>query len=96
MQIGMNLWTVYGWQLTARPDERALAALAEMGVTALELVVDQDANSVENLLAHQQEMQALLDRYGMVVPSVASALFWRYNLAAKDEEMRRQAVEIAP
>jgi hexulose-6-phosphate isomerase len=90
----MNLWTVYGWHLPARPDEQVLAALAEMGVRAVELVVDEGANSAENLLAHQQELQTLLTRYGMVVPSVASALFWRYNLGAKDEPVRAHAVSI--
>ena len=94
MQIGMNLWTVYGWRLAARPDEQVLAALAEMGVRAIELVVDEDANSAENLLAHREELQALLKKYGMTVPSVASALFWRYNLGAKDESVREHAIRI--
>jgi len=94
MQIGMNLWTVYGWQLATRPDERVLGALAEMGVRAVELVVDEGANSVENLLSHQAEIQALLGKYGMVVPSIASALFWRYNLGAKEASVRQHAIEI--
>jgi L-ribulose-5-phosphate 3-epimerase len=94
MQIGMNLWTVYGWRLQARPDERVLAALAEMGVRAIELVVDEEANSVENLLTHQEELSGLLDKYGITAPSVASTLFWRYNLAAKDEATRAYAVHI--
>ncbi len=60
----------------------------------LEIVVDEDANRVEELLAHQQELQALLTQYGMVVPSVASALFWRYNLGANDEGVRAHAIGI--
>jgi len=94
MQLGMNLWTVYGWRLSARPDERVLAALAEMGVQAIELVVDEEANSADNLLAHQQELQALLDKYRLIVPSIASGLFWRYNLGANDDSMRAQAIGI--
>lgn len=94
MQVGMNLWTVYGWQLPARPDDRVLGALAAMGVRAIELVVDEGANSVENLLAHQQELQTLLGKYNIVVPSIASALFWRYNLGAKDDSTRKHAIEI--
>jgi hexulose-6-phosphate isomerase len=94
MQLGMNLWTVYGWRLSARPDERVLAAIAEMGVQAIELIVDEEANSAENLLAHQQELQALLDKYHLTVPSVASALFWRYNLGAKDDSVRAHAIGI--
>jgi hexulose-6-phosphate isomerase len=94
MQLGMNLWTVYGWRLSARPDERVLAAIAEMGVQAIELVVDEETNSAENLLAHQQELKALLDKYHLTVPSVASALFWRYNLGAKDDSTRAHAIGI--
>jgi len=94
MQLGMNLWTVYGWRLPARPDEQVIAALAAMGVRAVELVVDEDANSVENLLAHREELQALLTKYGMVVPSIASALFWQYNLGSTDAETRNHAVNI--
>jgi L-ribulose-5-phosphate 3-epimerase len=94
MQLGMNLWTVYGWRLPARPDEQVLAALADMGVRVVELVVDEDANSVENLLAHREELQTLLKKYGMVVPSVASTLFWRYNLGANDERTRAHAINI--
>ncbi|MCX6050268.1 MAG: sugar phosphate isomerase/epimerase [Chloroflexi bacterium] len=94
MQIGMNLWTVYGWQLATRPDEHVLGALAEMGMRAVELVVDEGPNSVENLLAHRAEIQALLRKYGMVVPSVASALFWRYNLGSKEASVRQHAIEI--
>ena len=36
----------------------------------------------------------LLASNDLTVPSVASALFWRYNLGSKDENMRRHAVEI--
>ena len=94
MQLGMNLWTVYGWRLPARPDEQVISALAAMGVRALEIVVDEEANSAENLLAHQQEVQSLFAKHGMVVPSVASALFWRYNLGANDPATRNHAIGI--
>jgi L-ribulose-5-phosphate 3-epimerase len=95
MNIGVNLWTVYGWQLPGRVDESVCGALSELGVDAIELVVDEGANSVQELLAHQGEMQALLGRHGLAVPSVASALFWRYNLGARDEAMRGHAIQIA-
>ena len=49
MKVGMNLWTVYGWQLPERVSERVLAALAEMGVEAVELVVDDGHNSAAEL-----------------------------------------------
>jgi hexulose-6-phosphate isomerase len=95
MKIGMNLWTVYGWQMPERISEHVAGALRAMGVDGIELVVDDGANSVDKLLAHQQDVKAILAKYGLRVPSVASALFWQYNLAASDEEARRYAVDLA-
>jgi hexulose-6-phosphate isomerase len=95
MKIGMNLWTVYGWQMPEHIDAHVAGALAAMGIDGIELVVDEGANSVDRLLADQQQIKATLAPYGLRVPSVASGLFWRYNLASRDEAERRRAIELA-
>jgi L-ribulose-5-phosphate 3-epimerase len=95
MKIGMNLWTVYGWQMPERISGHVAGSLAAMGIDGIELAVDEGANSIVNLLAHQQDVKATLAQYGLRVPSVACALFWRYNLAACDEAARQRAVELA-
>ncbi len=95
MKIGMNLWTVYSWDMPEHLSEYVAKALAEMGIDAVELVVDEGANGVEALLADQQEVKATLDRYGLKVPSIASGLFWRYNLASRDEDVRQHAISLA-
>jgi L-ribulose-5-phosphate 3-epimerase len=94
MKIGMNLWTVYGWEPSELVSDRVLGAIADLGVDGVELVVDEARNSAEALLAHQSEIKASLARHGLQVPSVASGLFWRYNLGSKNEEMRRRGVEL--
>jgi L-ribulose-5-phosphate 3-epimerase len=95
MKIGMNPWTVYGWQMPEHISGHVAGSLAAMGVDGIELVVDEGANSVDMLLAHQQDVKATLAQYGLRVPSVASGLFWQYNLAARDEAARRRAVDLA-
>ena len=94
MKLGMNLWTVYGWQLPERVNDDVLRAVAGLGVNGIELIVDEDRNSVEELLSSHDEIAQTLVNNGLTVPSVASALFWRYNLGSKDESMRRHAIQI--
>ena len=95
MKIGMNLWTVYSWQMPEHISDHVTGGLAGMGIDSIELTVDDGANSVERLLADRQAIQATLARHGLRTPSVASGLFWSYNLAARDEAERRRAVDLA-
>jgi len=94
MKIGMNLWTVYGWNMPEHLSDHVAGALAAMGIDGVELVVDEGANSVQALLADQQEVKATLARHGLAAPTVASGLFWRYNLASRDEAVRRRAIDL--
>lgn len=94
MKIGMNLWTIYGWELPELPSEQVLAAIAAMDVEAVELVVDESLNSVEELLTREREIKALLAQHHLSVPFVASALFWRYNLGSQDDAVRSHGVSI--
>jgi L-ribulose-5-phosphate 3-epimerase len=94
MRIGMNLWTIYGWTLPERVSPDVLRAIGAMGVPGVELVVDDQANSAEALLGQRAEIQAVLDESRLEVPSVASALFWRHNLASQDAAVRDRGVEV--
>jgi hexulose-6-phosphate isomerase len=93
MKLGVNPWTVYGWDLPEAIQGGLLNALADMGSRGVELVVDDGHNSAERLLERRQELGALLADAGLEVPGVASTLFWRYNLAAQDEDLRRRGLE---
>jgi L-ribulose-5-phosphate 3-epimerase len=95
MKIGMNLWTVYGWNMPGHIDDRVAREIAKMGIDGVELVVDEGANSVETLLADQQEVKATLGCHALKVPTVASGLFWRYNLGSRGEATRRHAIDLA-
>ena len=94
MKLAVNLWTVYGWDLPEMVSTDVLRALAQMGASGVELIVDDQFNSPEALLAREQKINDLLKRVGLQVPGVATTLFWRYNLASQDEDLRQRGLEL--
>ena len=94
MKAGVNLWTVYGWSIGEPASPDVLRALAGMGSGAVELVLDEAANTAQSLLERSEELRSLGADLGLAFPSIASALFWRYNLASKDQQMRDRGVEV--
>lgn len=93
MKLGVNLWTVYGWNPPETVSDEAIRALAELGSHGVELVLDEGHNTLESLLGRKDELTGLLADTGLEVPAVGSALFWRYNLASQDEDLRARGVE---
>jgi L-ribulose-5-phosphate 3-epimerase len=93
MKLGINLWTVYGWEPPQPVSDEVLQALADMGSQGVELVVDEANNPAEMWLERQGALSALLNKLELEVPSVATALFWRYNLASQDEMLRERGLE---
>lgn len=94
MKLGVNLWTVYGWELSEAVDTDVIRALADMGSAAVELVVDEYANTPDALVKRHSELQPLQETLGIAFPSVATGLFWGYNLASQDEAVRRRGIEV--
>jgi L-ribulose-5-phosphate 3-epimerase len=93
-KIGLSLWTIYGWRPQETVTPLMLQTIASLGAQAVELVVDEAFHSEEVLMAQQGELRAALEAAGLEVPSVASALFWRYNLASQDEALRRKGMTL--
>lgn len=94
MKLAVNLWTVYGWNLPETPGPDVVKALAEMGSQGVELIVDEGPNSPEVLLSRKVELMTLLADAGLTVPGVGTTLFWRYNLASQDKDLRRRGIEL--
>lgn len=93
-KIGMSLWTIYGWRPQETVSAEILQTIADLGAEAVELVVDEAHHTEELLMAKQSDLQAALEDAGLELPSVATALFWRYNLASQDEALRRKGVDV--
>jgi L-ribulose-5-phosphate 3-epimerase len=94
IKIGVNLWTVYGWNVPEPILPEVLRAVGGTGVAGVELVLDESANTADALLGRRAELQAALASAELEVPSVATTLFWRYNLASQDPQVRRRALGI--
>jgi hexulose-6-phosphate isomerase len=94
MKLGVNLWTVYGWDLPEMVSADVLGALAEMGCEGVELIIDERQNTPESLLNRKEELGSLLADVRLQVPAVATGLFWRYNLASQDEDVRGRGMEL--
>jgi len=93
MKLGVNPWTVYGWDLPEAITGDLAHHLAPLGCQGLELVLDEAHNSRDLLLARQPELSAQTQDLGMEIPSVASALFWRHNLASQNEAVRARGLD---
>ena len=88
MKLGVNLWTIYGWDLPEPIDIQVLEQLPEMGSEGVEIVFDESQNTPERLLERKDELVSGLADLGLDIPAVGTTLFWRYNLASQDAEIR--------
>lgn len=94
MKLGVNLWTVYGWDIGEPASADVIRAVADMGSAAVELVLDEQANSAAILLDRYDELHAVQETLGIAMPSVATGLFWRYNLASPDDDVRKRGGDV--
>lgn len=93
MKVGINLWTIYGWGLPEFISPEVLRSIGKLGVRGVELVLDEAANSVDQLLSRRDAVQSVLSECGLEVPSVASARFWVHNLASQDPAVRKHGLD---
>jgi len=93
-KIGINLWTIYGWSPQETISPQMLEKINNMGSQFVELVLDEDFNTEESLLNEKESLQAILQENGMAVSSIASALFWQYNLASQNADLRSKGIEV--
>jgi len=85
---GVNAW-IYPNDFST---DDVLKASKEIGYDGVELNLDE-----ENLKFGRKERKAILDRaesLGLELPSLCTALFWKYNLASPDESTRKKGIEI--
>jgi L-ribulose-5-phosphate 3-epimerase len=90
----MNLWTVYGWNSPGLVGADVIRAIGAMGAQGVELILDEEESSLQQLTAHREDLSGVVEDSGLEVPSIATTLFWRYNLASQDDDLRRRGIEI--
>ena len=88
MKIGANAW-MYPEDFTV---SRILETSKEIGYDGVELNLD------EKMLEYDRKRIGLIaekaESLGLELPSLCTGLFWKYNLADPDKDVRKKGVEI--
>ncbi|NPV54597.1 MAG: TIM barrel protein [Firmicutes bacterium] len=94
MRIGINLWTLWGFEKPRLIDASVLKELHSFGADAIEWVLDEGHCNYAAFMAQKPRLQDAIASIGMKATSVASGLFWKYNLSSTREEVRRKGLEV--
>jgi len=91
VKIGLNLWTLVGFEYTIRPNlEEAVKTAGDMGYEGVEVIFDDGALDPRKISKEERER---IKGVGVEIPSVATGIFWKYNLGSPDEGERKTAIE---
>ena len=92
MKIGLNLWTVLSFGYTGKPSlEEVFEKAKEFGYQGVEFVYDDNLLHPEKISkearkSYREKTEAL----DLELPSVATGVFWKYNMGSTDEKMREE------
>ncbi|MGC8577909.1 MAG: sugar phosphate isomerase/epimerase family protein [Thermoproteota archaeon] len=95
MKKGINLWSLNWPNLTKELSNKELASkIKEIGYDGVELVFDD--KYFDPTKKSREEVKEFADNFvlqGLEIPSVATGVFWKYNLGSNDESVRRKGIE---
>ncbi|MEM4874219.1 MAG: sugar phosphate isomerase/epimerase family protein [Thermofilaceae archaeon] len=91
MKVGLNLWTLIGFGYAQRPDlAEAVRTAKEIGYDGAEVVYDDSLLHPRDI---SKEERRKIREVGLEIPSVATGVFWKYNLGSPSEAERKAALE---
>lgn len=88
MKKGVNAW-IYPSDFTV---SRIMEVSSEIGFDGVELNLDED--NLELTRKERKEIAEKAGSFGLDLPSLCSGLFWKYNLASPDEDVRKRGIDI--
>jgi len=95
MKKGLNLWTAIGFSYSGTPTiEEVFEKAKEFGYDGVEFVFDD--NLLDPSRISRDERKKYVEKaesLGLQIPSVASGVFWKYNLGSTDEKIREKGRE---
>ncbi|MBO3797959.1 MAG: sugar phosphate isomerase/epimerase family protein [Thermoproteota archaeon] len=95
MKKGINLWSVEWPSILSELDNKKVAKkIKEIGYDGVELVFDDSSfdptrKTEEEILRTAEDFKS----EGLEIPSVATGVFWKYNLGSNDEKTRSKGIE---
>ncbi|MEM2929746.1 MAG: sugar phosphate isomerase/epimerase family protein [Thermoproteota archaeon] len=95
MKKGINLWSIEWPSILKELDNKKVAEkLRRMGYDGVELVFDD--SSFDPIMRSEEEVWRTAEDFkseNLEIPSVATGVFWKYNLGSNDEKVRSKGVE---
>ncbi|RLE67493.1 MAG: sugar phosphate isomerase/epimerase [Thermoprotei archaeon] len=93
MKPGLNLWTILGFTYSGVPAlDEAVRIAKDLGYEGVEVVFDDGPLAPQRI---DRELRRRILEVGVEVPSVATGVFWKYNLGSPDSYERERAIEYA-
>jgi len=95
MKKGLNLWTVFGFSYKGIPEiEEIFKKAKEFGYDGIEFVYDDEFLDPKKIDSEKRKLyKELAESLGLEIPSVATGVFWKYNLGSTDEKVRETGKE---
>lgn len=95
MKKGVNLWSVEWPTILRELDNKKVARkIKEIGYDGVELVFDD--SGFDPTRKTEEEIRRTAEDFkseSLEIPSVATGVFWRYNLGSNDEKTRSKGIE---
>ncbi|OYT65615.1 hypothetical protein B6U74_02970 [Candidatus Bathyarchaeota archaeon ex4484_205] len=93
MKISVNLWSILGWRISLKRYLEAVELACKSGAEGVELVYDDSNIHPSKVVEKYPEIVRICDDYGCEISSIATGVFWRYNLGLRDKEGYKLLVE---
>jgi len=87
LKKGVNAW-IYPEKFSI---EEELKASSDIGYDGVELNLDE--NNIKFSRKERREIAEKAESLGLELPSLCTALFWKYNLASPDKTIRQKGIE---
>lgn len=95
MKKGINLWSLNWPSATKELSNKELASkIKEIGYDGVELVFDDEY--FDPIKRSRTEVKEFADNFvlqGLEIPSIATGVFWKYNLGSNEESIRKKGIE---
>ncbi|MBO3832795.1 MAG: sugar phosphate isomerase/epimerase [Candidatus Brockarchaeota archaeon] len=95
MKKGINLWSIEWPSILRELDNKKVARkIKEIGYDGVELVFDD--SSFDPIRKTEEEIRRTAEDFkskNLEIPSVATGVFWKYNLGSNDEKTRSKGIE---
>jgi len=95
MKKGINLWSIEWPSILKELDNRKVARkLRDIGYEGVELIFDD--SDFDPTKKTEEEIRRVAEDFkfeSLEIPSVATGVFWKYNLGSNDEKIRKKGIE---